>query len=998
MVQSIRVMQWNCNGLRAHVNELKNFFASSQAKIDILCLEETFLKRGNRVTLPGYHIIRKDREDTAKGGLIIAVRESINYTVIPDIATHSYEQHAVKIKTTNGNIAIINGYSSPDKVPVKSQLEKIFMKGSTVITGDYNAKHPLWGSKQSNKTGEVFEQFMDHNNYVVINTGHPTRQDYNGNMSHLDTTFVSKDLGMKCTWSVLNDSLGSDHLPTITVIGEPLEVESTSQPRFQIETADWPKFKEECKKHLNPSIISQDLVSSGKRLTAAILHAAETSIRQTRPSYTGAKRKKRLPYWNEEIKTAVKARNQARNKMNKTKNPEDCNNYRRLKSQCQYIIKSTAKQHWQNYCSTLTDSTKLSTVWKQARQMNGISSTKTIPTLLAKGKEFTRNVEKAEYFADTFSQVSSDDNNTKEFRHHKAETLQHYQHLLTNHSGTQDNTILNSQFMLYELDTAIRKEKKNSTPGEDRITYEMLQHLPKGGKQALLKYYNDIWSSGDIPLNFKHAIITPILKPNKNRHEPSSYRPICLSITVGKIMERLVTDRLVYDLEKNQLITNVQTGFRKGRSTADQIIRLQDEIHRNIHNGRFTLGVFIDFQRAFDMLWKEGLLIKLKKMGISGNIYGWINSILSHRTIQVKVGDTLSSTRQLQNGTPQGSPLSPLLFLLAINDLQSILTNVETSLFADDSAIFKSAGKKQLNQTADLVQRNLKAINQWCNKWGFRISAEKTVIVLFSKDSQLKNKLKPIYVDGTQIKVEDTVKFLGVYLDERLTWKHHTDHIVKKCKTRINLMRSISGSSWGASKSSPMTIYRTLIRAVLDYGAIAYGAATEAQKRRLDSIQYQALRIATGAMTSTSLVALQVESGETPLQLRRLELQIKYGATVNATKDHPAGKIMITDWKVDRGRFKPGTEPLVAKVGKFFTEHKQQYEAPRLHSQPPWMLHQPKVDIKLADIIKKSDADYISLNRPHSKRSNSTMDDSIFILTDRRQKMDLLLPPSAFHQ
>jgi len=207
--------------------------------------------------------------------------------------------------------------------------------------------------------------------------------------------------------------------------------------------------------------------------------------------------------------------------------------------------------------------------------------------------------------------------------------------------------------------------------------------------------------------------------------------------------------------------------------------------------------------------------------------------------------------------------------------------------------------------------------------------------------------------------VEDTVKFLGVYLDERLTWKHHIDHIVKKCKTRINLMRSISGSSWGASKSSLMTIYRTLIRAVLDYGAIAYDAATEAQKRRLDSIQYQALRIATGAMTSTSLVALQVESGETPLQLRRLELQIKYGATVNATKDHPAGKIMITDWKVDRGRFKPGTEPLVAKVGKFFTEHKQQYEAPRLHSQPPWMLHQPKVDIKLADIIKKSDADYI---------------------------------------
>ena len=156
--------------------------------------------------------------------------------------------------------------------------------------------------------------------------------------------------------------------------------------------------------------------------------------------------------------------------------------------------------------------------------------------------------------------------------------------------------------MLYELETAIRKTKKNSAAGDDRITYEMLQHLPKCSKQALLKYYNNIWSSGDIPLNFKHSIITPILKPNKNQHEPSSYRPICLTSTVGKIMERLITDRLAYYLEKNHLITNVQTGFRKGRSTIDQIIRLQDEIHRNIHNGRFTLGVFIDFQRAFDML------------------------------------------------------------------------------------------------------------------------------------------------------------------------------------------------------------------------------------------------------------------------------------------------------------------------------------------------------------------------------------------------------------
>ena len=305
MVQPIRLMQWNCNGLRAHLNELRNFLTSPQAKIDILCLEETFLKKGNHITLPGYRIIRKDRQETKKGGLMIAVRESINYTLLDDITTDSYEQQAVKIKTKNGNITTINGYSPPDKTAAKFELEKIFLKGSTIITGDYNAKHPLWGSKHSNKMGDVFEQLMDHHNYVVINTGQPTRQDYTGNMSHLDTTFVSKDLGMKCTWTVLDNCLGSDHLPTITVIGEPLEEESNSQPRFLMESADWSKFKQQCKQYVTPSTVSNDVVSSSKQLTEAIIKAAEISIKQTRPPPKGAQQKKRLPYWNETIKNAV---------------------------------------------------------------------------------------------------------------------------------------------------------------------------------------------------------------------------------------------------------------------------------------------------------------------------------------------------------------------------------------------------------------------------------------------------------------------------------------------------------------------------------------------------------------------------------------------------------------------------------------------------------------------------------------------------------------------
>ena len=109
--------------------------------------------------------------------------------------------------------------------------------------------------------------------------------------------------------------------------------------------------------------------------------------------------------------------------------------------------------------------------------MNGITSTRTIPTLTEGGKEFTRNMEKAELFADTFSQVSSNNNNTEEFRQHKVATSQHYQHLFVNDNESQDNTVLNSQFMLYELETAIRKARKNSAADDGKITIRNQNHI-----------------------------------------------------------------------------------------------------------------------------------------------------------------------------------------------------------------------------------------------------------------------------------------------------------------------------------------------------------------------------------------------------------------------------------------------------------------------------------------------------------------------------------------
>jgi len=191
----------------------------------------------------------------------------------------------------------------------------------------------------------------------------------------------------------------------------------------------------------------------------------------------------------------------------------------------------------------------------------------------------------------------------------------------------------------------------------------MIQHLSKRSTRILLDLYNRVWT-GQIPQDWRHAIIMPILKPGKDPQDISSYRPISLTSAVGKVMEKLVTNRLTYYLRKNKMLTNVQTCFRKGRSTVDQIIRLQDTINKYNHNKGYTMAVFIDFKSAYNMLWHNGLLRKLKNMGIDGKTFAYISQFLNNRTIQVRVGDKLSATHVLKNGTPRRSIISPLLFLI----------------------------------------------------------------------------------------------------------------------------------------------------------------------------------------------------------------------------------------------------------------------------------------------------------------------------------------------
>jgi len=957
------VLQWNCNGIIAHQNEFRRHLELNPHKYDIICLQETFLKPGKNFSVPGYVTVRQDRLEHSKGGLLTMIKENIVFAqstsacfTVNAGSVSPVEFIVIEVKLCKLKFKIVNIYIPPDRETTEKEIAFLF-GSQTLIIGDLNAKSKMWGSPVSDGRGLMLEDLIDKYDAAVLNTGQATYQHHSGSVSHLDVAIVDNATAAVSQWSVLNNTMGSDHCPTVvSIYDRKLYLESDGPARFKLSKADWRKFKGVCNDTITAGLVSntENIDSINKNITKAIISAAEHSIPISNPGRHKTKHVP-LPFWNETCKLAVYERNCARNKLKRKSTPENIENYRRLKGQAQRVIKNTSSEYWHSYCETLNRTSNLSAVWSMAKKMNGVTSHRKICSIEYDGKIVETDEEKANIFAKNFAKISSDENYDSWFKIHKAQVEKDKQNAPT--AGSRICTkldelasSLNDEFNLCELRRAIKETKKHSTPGDDNISYEMLQHLSKRSLSVLLLMYNKVWQDGVFPAVWRHSIIKPVLKSGKPQQKISSYRPISLTSVLGKIMEKIVTTRLSYYVEKKDLLTNVQTGFRKGKSTVDQLIRLQDTINKYNNNKGYTVAVFIDFQSAYDMLWHNGLFVKLGKMGITDRSLTYIKNFLSNRTLQVRVGDKLSSSFVVKNGTPQGSIISPLLFLVMINDLPDDITQTETSLFADDSCLFTSG--RRLDVILRKMQDSLDKLKAWCDVNGFKISMDKTVAVLFTcRRDAINARLK---IGDNCVAVENKAKFLGLIFDSKLTWNQHVSYIVDKCKKRLNLLRAVSGNKWGASKKTLLLIYRSLIRSVIEYGSIAYDSMGEVNKRKLDSIQSQALRIVCGAVRGTATAALQVDAGEPPLQIRRLQQQIQYAAKVRCDEHHPASSVFKPHWTDRSRKYTINTNPIRNKVAEFFSENSMiKWEDKKLPSCPPWRRKDFKVDTSLSKVGSK---------------------------------------------
>ena len=339
--------------------------------------------------------------------------------------------------------------------------------------------------------------------------------------------------------------------------------------------------------------------------------------------------------------------------------------------------------------------------------------------------------------------------------------------------------------------------------------------------------FNLTFTTGKIPDDLKVALVTPVYKASEENIY-SNYRPISVLPCFSKILEKLMYKSLIDYIHKNWILTDCQYGFRSNVSTNYAIIELVDKITKAIENNEFTVGIFLDLSKAFDTVNHDILLSKLYFYGIRGSCHAWIKDYLSNRKQIVKYNQIRSSERLISCGVPQESVLGPLLFLIYINDLINSTTKLFTILFADDTNMFCSG--KDMHELETTVNSELAQVQEWLTLNQLTLNIKKTNFIIFKSHKKLLRRDLRLTLNGTVLQRVEDSKFLGIVIDQHLTWKNHIDYITKRILRIRGLLCRIR---FYVNQTHLKMLYNSLIYPYLHYGNIVWA---NNYPKRLDTL------------------------------------------------------------------------------------------------------------------------------------------------------------------
>ena len=938
------ILQWNCRGIKSNYQDLQSTIRWRSPAV--ICLQETKLAPTTTCNIKGYAVYRKDvQTDTiAHGGVMLAVHHGVPARRLTIQST--LQAVAARVHVADREITICSLYLPPGEAFPGTELRQLVQElpSPVLVVGDFNAHSTVWGCNTTGTRGRLLESIITDESLCVLNTGERTHFTLpSGQTSVLDLSLTSPQLSILFKWSVHDDPLGSDHFP------EWLQFQNSpvlgSRPRkWNMARADWNGFQT----MLEESLPRQtETTMSAEQFSSMLLDCAEKCI----PRTSGLPRRPPVPWWTSACGEAIRARKRAYRKFDRSSTTENLIAFRKARAFARRTVKEAKAASWRSYVNTINRYTPLGDVWNRIKRIAGQYNSTPLPVLQIGNRDTCQPQQVANEIALAFSKRSEGANIDPQFERFRARCERSDVDF-----STGQNLSYNEPFSLHELRAAI-SALKNTAEGPDGIHNEMLRHLPDCSLQALLAVFNSLWQKGEFPESWREAIVIPILKPDKSGLDPLHYRPISLTSSVCKLFEKMVSKRLCWFLEQQGVFTNAQCGFRQHRSTVDHLLTLDTSVRVAFEKSRHVGAVFFDIEAAYDTAWRHGILLKLLRHGIKGSMGIFLKNFLSDRHFKVRVGNCLSDDFTQINGVPQGGVLSVPLFGVMVNDIGDALPqSVGRSLFVDDFAIWLSASSTRYMERQ--LQLAIATLEKWSMYNGFRFSTSKTVAVHFCRRRRHCPDME-IRLHGQQIPVQPAAKFLGVMLDNRLTYKQHIKGLRDKCFRSLNVLKCVARTSYGADRSTLLLLYRSLIRSKLDYASFVYDSSCQSNKKPLDTIHHAAIRIVTGAFRTTPIESLLVEVNEPPLDQRRQLLGMRYAMKLRQLPSHPTYDSVFSSDVLATFRDRPTRRyvPFCLRMRALISDcGLRMREIMRLEhlSSPPWQLLPPSIDVSLSE-TKKGD-------------------------------------------
>ena len=773
-------------------------------KPDIICICETWLDHdidSSSLSLTGYIIFRKDRNRHG-GGCLLGVKANLNPTEILHNTLH--EVVLVDLQINNVSLRVACAYRPPSQTADNNRdfinflNSNLDMCSSFVLVGDFNYPGIDWNNLHANNTPEqLFLDFINAN-YLFQKITEPTRDSNILDLCLCTDNDMVNNVLVHCPLST------SDH-NYITCDISVMRYTEPTKTVLNYNLADWDLIRAYLHS-LNWDDILQsfDCSEMWDRFKTKIHDCINLYVPKTQVFSTN-----KVSWSNNHIRRLCKRRDR---KWSALKNNPSRARKRIFNNFSKYVKKEvlSAKADYEKKLFLQKGKTS-KYFYSYVNRATNTKSDSHIPQLEDAGKIFKTDFEKAQAFSDQYQSVFTIDNNI----------------LPTCDHSMPPNSFCSIKLEDEDILSSIREQNCTNSSGVDNIASVFVKKMACFLIYPLKTIFQKSLDTGVVPKDWRDGIIVPIYKKNRKPKSPSSYRPICLTSVICKILERIIKKYMIAYLMCNSLISDSQHGFLENRSTLTNLLDCTNDWTKFIDGKSPVDAIYIDLAKAFDSICHTKMMYKLKLIGIGGKLLDWFQSFLCQRSQSVKVGGTFSTRVPVLSGVGQGTILGPLIFILYMDEVNDLNLSSKTVLYADDAKIYRDV--KNDNQY-QLLQNDLDKFSNFCDEWQLTINANKCELLQLGH-----NNLGKSYSLGGEIVPRKTeVKDLGIIISNDMKMFKHCTSVVRKASFRLRQFRIAFSCT---DRNFQLYMYKCYIRPLLEYNSQVWSPYLLGDIDRVEKVQ-----------------------------------------------------------------------------------------------------------------------------------------------------------------